>query len=312
MGTNYMDTAIACASCVDAPFSPIIWSMVNDGELDELFQLSPGEFTAARNALAKRAGTDGAAIKALSKPPLAAWAVNQLYWKDRDRYDALVDAANEMRRTHKAVIEGRRGDLRAAGREHDAALDAALKATLALLEAAGQPATDAARHAILNTLRALPSTDAPGRLTQALAPGGFEMLAGITPGAAPKKTSKTPKTAASSSTSPGGRKTADVKAHREASKARERRAEAERAVREADQHARHAEFETARAARDATRADRRLEQARKALDEAQAELEAAEREAERAERARETAERKSRDAQSALATARSGLLRSEQ
>jgi hypothetical protein len=283
--------------------------MAHEHELDELFQLPPGEFTAARNALAKKAGSGSAAIKALGKPPLAAWAVNQLYWKDRDRYETLVDAANEMRRTHKAVIEGRRGDLRAAGREHDLALDAALKATLALLETAGQPATDATRHAILNTLRALPSSEPPGRLTQTLAPGGFEMLAGISPGATPRRPSSA-RAAAGTATPPGAKgvqKAAEANAQREAAKARERRAEAERAVRDADQRARQAEFETARTARDATRAARRLEQARLALDEAQAEVEAAEAEVEKAERARETAERKARDAQSALTTARSRL-----
>src|SRR5215210_4841946 len=134
-------------------------------EIDRLFHLPLDEFTAARNALAKAAGKNGAAIKQLAKPPLAAWAVNQLYWSSREEYDALVRASEEMRRTHKAVIEGRRGDLRAAGREHELALDAALKATLAVVKDAGQPVTDTTRHAILNTLRALPSDEQPGRLT---------------------------------------------------------------------------------------------------------------------------------------------------
>jgi hypothetical protein len=277
--------------------------------LDELFQRPPGEFTAARHALARKAGSGGAAIKALGKPPLAAWAVNQLYWKERDRYEALVDAANVMRRTHKAVLEGKRGDLRGAGREHDLALDAALKATLALLETEGQPATDATRHAILNTLRALPSSEPPGRLTRTLAPGGFEMLAGISPGATPRRPASARPTAgtAAPAGATGVRKGADAKTQQEAARARARRAEAERAVRDADQRARQAEFETARTARDATRAARRLEQARLALDEAQVEVEAAEAEVEKVERARETAERKARDAQSALSAARSRL-----
>ena len=78
-----------------------------DAELDRLFQLPLNEFTPERNALAKRAGSEGGGIKALTKPPVAAWAVNQLFFKDRDRYDALVEAANELRRTHKAVLEGK-------------------------------------------------------------------------------------------------------------------------------------------------------------------------------------------------------------
>ncbi len=152
-----------------------------EAEIDALFQLPPAEFTAARNSLAKGAGGQAAAIKALTKPPIAAWAVNQLYWKDSERYEALIDAANEVRKTHRAVIEGRKADLRSAGREHELALDAALKSTMALLKDAGQPATDATKHAVLNTLRALPADEPPGRLTRTLSPGGFEMLAGVTP-----------------------------------------------------------------------------------------------------------------------------------
>ena len=86
-----------------------------------------------------------------------------------------------MRKTHKAVIEGRKGDLRAAGREHELALEKTLKATVELLEERRQPVTEATRHAILNTLRALPTDETPGRLSRALAPGGFEMLAGVIP-----------------------------------------------------------------------------------------------------------------------------------
>ena len=55
-----------------------------ESEIDRLYQLAPDEFTAARNALAKSAGPDAAAVKRLTKPPIAAWAVNQVYWQHRD------------------------------------------------------------------------------------------------------------------------------------------------------------------------------------------------------------------------------------
>ncbi|MBA2303263.1 MAG: hypothetical protein H0W08_11575 [Acidobacteria bacterium] len=288
--------------------------MAKDTDLDALFALPLDEFTAARNALAKNAGKDGAAIKALSKPPLAAWAVNQLYRQDRDHYDALIDAANEMRRTHKAVIEGKRADLRSAGREHELALEAGLKATIGLMKQSGNPVTNAVRQAILNTLRALPADEAPGRLTRALAPGGFEMLAGISPAAAPKRTARTSQDAGTpgpdqkiAPAAKDGRKKADAKAERDAAQAREQRT-AERAVRDADQRARRAEFEAARAARDATRTARRLDEVRKAVADAQAELDTAEREDAEAQRTSEAAERRSRDAQAALDTTKSKLL----
>ena len=279
---------------------------MTDADLDQLFRLPLGEFTAARNALAKGAGKDGTAIKALQKPPVAAWAVNQLFFKDRDRYDALITAANDMRRTHKAVLEGKKGDLRTAGREHDVAVDAALKATIALLSDAGQPATDATRQAILNTLRALPADEAPGRLTRTLSPGGFEMLAGISP----KPGAKTPSPKLSIATPApgrGGAQKEDVKAQRDAARERERRAALERAVRDADQRARQAEFEAARAARDVAKAEERIERAQDALREAQRELEEAEEAVTTASRAKQTADKRTRDAQAALEKARNAL-----
>ncbi len=278
--------------------------MAHESDIDGLFQLPLNEFTAARNALARAAGKDGAAIRELSKPPLAAWAVNQLYWKDPDTYEALIAAANDMRVRHMAVIEGKKADLRTAGREHDLAIDAALKSALSILDASGNPVTEATRQGILNTLRALPSDESPGRLTRTLAPGGFEMLAGITPAAAPKRAAKPV-----GKTAPAGRdaKKDNGAAAKEAARKREARAAAERALRDADQRARRAEFEAARATRDASKAARRLEEAQKAFEEARSELDEAEQEAERTERARQEADERSREAQNALEAARTRL-----
>ena len=55
-----------------------------DDQIDRLYQLPLDEFTSARNALAKEAGPEAAAIKRLEKPNTAAWAINQLFWKDRE------------------------------------------------------------------------------------------------------------------------------------------------------------------------------------------------------------------------------------
>ena len=279
---------------------------MTDADLDQLFQLPLSEFTAGRNALAKRAGKDGATIKALQKPPVAAWAVNQLFFKDRDRYEALIAASTDMRRTHKAVLEGKKGDLRTAGREHDVAIDAALKATVAILKDAGQPVTDATRQAILNTLRALPADEAPGRLTRTLSPGGFEMLAGISP--KPGARAPSPKlSVAVPAKGRGSEQKEDARTQRDAARERERRAALERAVRDADQRARQAEFEAARAAREVAKAETRVERAQDAVREAQRELEEAEEAVTTAARARQTADKRARDAQTALEKARHAL-----
>src|SRR5262245_27729970 len=67
-----------------------------DDEIDALFQLSPPEFVAARNALAAQLKKDGrndvaGRVKALPKPSISAWTVNQLYWKHRDAFEKLLE-----------------------------------------------------------------------------------------------------------------------------------------------------------------------------------------------------------------------------
>ena len=275
-----------------------------DAEVDKLYQLPPEEFTAARNALARDAGSDGGEIRRLPKPPLAAWAVNQLYWKDRDVYDTLVEAADALRSAHKAVLGGRKGDLRTASKMHDEALDRALKATLQLVQDAGQHASDATRQAILNTLRALPSSDPPGRLGRTLQPGGFAgKRAAARPAAAPVPAPR-------GREGPSAREDRAAAARRTA--ARQAVADATRAAREADTELRRQEFASARAAKEAANAGRRVEEAREALAAAERDLQEAERDAAAADKARDRASRAAADAQAEAEKARARLEQAQQ
>jgi hypothetical protein len=293
-----------------------------DAEIDRLYQLPPDQFTAARNALAKEAGGDGAAVRALTKPPLAAWAVNQVYWKHRDVYDALMSASNELRKVHKAVLTGRQGDIRDAGKQHDEAAEAALKAALAILREEGHPATDATRQAIMTTLRALPAEDPPGRLTRTLQPGGFEMLAGLSiagsrpPAPALHRAAKQnePKgivrkigpDAPAQKSAKTTQSKADLRkaAQAEAAQARAAREAAAQAVRAAEQALRRDQFEAARASRDASKAEREVAEAQAAVEAAQEELERVEAGAAEAVKARDAAARRVEESERALDTAR--------
>jgi len=149
---------------------------MNDDEIDALYQGGAGEFTAARNALAKARGVAGADIKTLEKPTLPAWAVNQVFWHDRATFDALVKAATAMRRAHVQVISGRSADVAATEQAHSAAIKAALQSARRHIESAGDKATPATIEAITETLQALPTEDQPGRLTKPLKPMGFGAL----------------------------------------------------------------------------------------------------------------------------------------
>jgi hypothetical protein len=280
-------------------------AQTSDPGIDRLYQLPLGEFVAARNALAKETGDAG--IKTLQKPSLPAWAVNQLYWRQRGVYDDVTARAEDLRATHLATQRGKRADLRGASKDHEQAVDAALKATLALLAEEGQPITDATKQAVATTLRGLPGDERPGRLTRPLEPRGFDMLAaaaaaggGTVNAAAPA--AKAPLVARPAAKGDRKKAAEEQAAERERlAAAREALAAATRATRIAEQAARREEFEAARAARDADKAQQRVKDAQAAVEEAQKALAAAEREAAEADKARDTANERVKAARAELA-----------
>ena len=288
-----------------------------DAEVEKLYQLPLEEFTAARNALAKEAGPAGREIRSLPKPPVAAWAVNQVYWRRRPVYDALMEAASELRTAHKAVLSGQRADLRSVSADHEEALENALKAAIEVLKDAGHPASDATRQAIGTTLRGLPAENPPGRLARTLQPGGFEMLAGIPMRAAPAGT----RGAAAHVRAPAPRASQGAGRDREAVKpapdakalvrARDEVAIATRALRAAEHAARREEFEAARGMRDAEKGARALESARRELESAQETFTEAERNAAAAERRRDEARRRADEADAAVRAAQERVREAE-
>jgi len=197
-------------------------------DLDDIYKVPLSEFVGARNALAaarKKSGDADEAmrIKALPKPSASAWAVNQLYWSERETFDAMIAAGDELRRALESG-PGNQPDEREPGRvsaddatspstspfglrrvspkgsEGGAKSDAvgeALRRTRALVEASGQNATESLMRRIATTLEALSSYGSAnpspmrGRLTEAVQPPGFGAFAGLTP-AAPEPPAPTP------------------------------------------------------------------------------------------------------------------------
>lgn len=164
--------------------------------IDALFQLPVDEFTAARNALAdrlKKAGrTEAAAhVKALPKPPLSAWAVNQLYWGHRTAFNALLAAGDRLRRAQATSLRaaGGTGDaLREAMEARRGALAQLTTRAGALLEAAGHAASPDVTRRIMTTLDALATYGStsdgprPGRLTDDVDAPGFDALTSLVEG----------------------------------------------------------------------------------------------------------------------------------
>jgi hypothetical protein len=142
----------------------------------------------ARNALAKTlTGDDAKRVRALVKPTVVPWAVNQVYWQARPTYDKLIKSGEQLRAAQIASLEGRRGtDLREAGDTHRAALADAVKAAERIAAAAGaNPPADALMRTFETLSLASEPPEPPGRLTKPLQPSGFEALAGVTPVARP-------------------------------------------------------------------------------------------------------------------------------
>jgi hypothetical protein len=148
-----------------------------DDRIDQLYQLPLEEFTAARNALAKESGDS--AVKKLEKPNLAAWTVNQLFWRERKIYDDVIKAAERMRAVYKQMLAGKSADVRGAEEIHQEALREAKQAAKRILDEGGHPNPDAVMMPVTETLDALPGDDPPGRLTKPLRRMGFNVLEGV-------------------------------------------------------------------------------------------------------------------------------------
>jgi hypothetical protein len=153
-------------------------------ELDRLYQVPPGEFTAARDELAKRLRDEGEReqaeeVKRLRKPPVAVWLVNRLARERELDVQRLGKAGQALTKSG-----GGSGAFAAARDDEQQALERLSQAAheIAEREGTGAAAVDRATQ----TLRAASLTDEgrrllkQGRLTEELQPPGFEALSGLT------------------------------------------------------------------------------------------------------------------------------------
>ena len=258
--------------------------------VDALYRGPLDQFTAARNALAKETGDS--AIKTLEKPSLAAWAVNQLYWHQRNLYDEVTKTSVQVRTAYTQKLAGKSADVRPAEVFHAEAMRKARDAIRGILESAGSSAADAVMTAVTETLDALPTTDPPGRLTKPLRRTGFEALQGVTIAAKPSRPVTRPETK-----KPAADETERERKKREADQqeqamTRERLRFAEAAEREADASVDRARRALERAERTRERIEGELEQATAAERAARKELSASESASEKAKAERDRLRKK--------------------
>jgi hypothetical protein len=218
--------------------------------IDRLYQVPLDEFTAARNALAKDAGARAPEIRKLEKPNLAAWAVNQLYWRARKTYDELIESAEGLRAEQRKQLGGKSANVTIAEARHKGVIQKAKQAAREFLGSTSA-ASDPVLTAISETLDALPGGDPPGRLTKPIRRVGFGALEGLAIVVPPKKVK------------------AQETPQKEASKAEERaRAMLQERLRFAEAAEREAEAGVERARRALERAEGVVERITGELDEA--------------------------------------------
>jgi len=226
-------------------------------QLDRLYALPLGEFTAARDEAAKRLRGEGQReladeVKGLRKPTLPVWLANRLAHERELDVKRLLKAGEALASSQAG---GSADEFAEARREEQHALErlAAAARELAKREGAGAPAVERA----VQTLRAASLTPdgrdllERGRLTEELEPPGFDALTGVAPakGAKPKPKRK--------------RKDDRGERRRAVEEARERLKELRAAERERAKEAREA-------ARDAERAEAEAAALRSTADEASA------------------------------------------
>ena len=257
-----------------------------EAALDTLYAVPLDEFTSTRNALAKELGKDGAQMKTLKKPNLAAWGLNQLARKHADELDAFFATTEKLRRAQRrAMSGGRAADLRAATDERNRAAGRLTRLVETILKDAGHAAAASTLSAARDSFVAIASDELgaeilrKGRLTRELQPGAMVDVGGLS------------LVGDASDEEEPQQDRSTLKAAREArDEARAGLKAAREALKEANREADRLEIEADQAARAAKASQEKADFARRAAAARRAEVEDAEKAVEEAERAVEAVE----------------------
>jgi hypothetical protein len=287
---------------------------------DDLYGLPLDAFVPERDALAKRLRSEGrrgdaGEVKALRKPSVAAWGVNQAVRTQPKAARELWDSGDALIGAQEALLAGRggAGDLRAAVERERSALGGLVEAARGLLTSAGRDLGESTIERVRETLHAA-AVDrdareqvAPGRVTREMAHAG---LGGLE--AAPEPAARPASAPAERRTGGGAAAPQAERGHKEQDRAAKQQAERERREQErvAAQQAEHARREQARrrtgaerALREATRA---FERAERTAGRAAGQLERAQASADEAQAALDEATARRREAEDELERAREG------
>jgi hypothetical protein len=169
-------------------------------ETERLYSLPLDEFTRERDELAKRLRKDGdrdaaGAVKALRKPSVAAWAVNQVRRDRPEDVRRLLEVNEELHRVYAGISSaGARERLEEAASMQRDLIRSLVRCAEQLLDAGGHSTTEATLNKVADTLRAaaldegLRERIAAGRVVKEERAAGLGPLASM-PAARPAKKS---------------------------------------------------------------------------------------------------------------------------
>ena len=298
-----------------------------------LFRLPLVEFTPARNALAtklKKAGRADAAaqVKALHKPSISAWAINQLYWRHERDVAKLLEAGDRFREAQKAQLAGRKADVRGTLETRRQLLTSMTARAAEILKDAGHATTPDLMRRVATTLETLATYGSAspdgnglviGRLMDDIEPAGFEALAtlipttgsrdggGTRPRVIPFKHKERPRKAPKPKSAEEEKRQRDAEEAAKREEARKAFKAAEDTLRDARRSAREAEAALKKAAPRAKAAERLRAKAEKKFEELSRQADEMTKEARRVARAAEEAAQALTDAEAALAKAKETL-----
>jgi hypothetical protein len=162
-----------------------------DEVAEQLYGLSPDEFTAGRNAAAKQARSQGerelaARVTGLRKPTVAAWAVNQMSRRRRAEIESLLALGQTLR---QASTELSGDELRQLTRQRHQLVQALVQQARDLAGADGRRLSEDAVQGVRQTFEATLSDAesagavSAGRLTDVLEVSGFGFAGAFGPAA---------------------------------------------------------------------------------------------------------------------------------
>jgi hypothetical protein len=285
-----------------------------DTEIQGLYGLPLQEFTAARNALAKRLKKEGSKddaeeVTPLPKPTVSAWAVNHLFTVEPERMEELLASGERARKALREILSGGdAGALREAIQEaRDLANDLRDRAVEALSAEGNRPGP-AIVERIATNLQSLAFSPVAepvlerGWLDVDLPPVGFEVLAGLQLAALPARPKREPAPAPKPKPAPDRKEKEEKEEDKEETRLRERREHEEAKARE--RREKEEEKSRERADREEARRRERLARIQAQREEAAGRADFLRRKAEQAGKVAEEARQKADEAERLAADAR--------